>query len=180
MVLPNTKGAEYIYYNVVDPFLSQNLGSFENWVDDFKLRDFVSFLLVKITNGAFGPKEQGATIDKPKRKIFDQFLGQVYKDYSDSRTKVDDNLLNSLFGVLQVLPFSTDKKTSTAGNLPDAQTAKAESATSEQSNSENDFDVVNTKDIEDFKIDDKEEVIKVESQAGWFSFWGSQPKAKSA
>ncbi|KAH3679595.1 hypothetical protein WICMUC_000827 [Wickerhamomyces mucosus] len=198
LILPQTKGANFIYIKYLEPFLNNHEAEIEqrfNSFDPFKIFTNIfglkSFGIIDLIS-----KENSTQInEKPSidnlSNNFDNFLVQnFYKknnySISNSNSNNDISLITSLGGVLQSLIFNPNKDV----------LKKREFGLDYSNNSTNnsidkiDFDVVGKDEIDNLKLDQNKSISSSSSSSSsknsngyWFfqyNFWtfGNKDKTK--
>lgn len=147
LILPQTKGAEFVYYKYIEPFISQHEEKIDKLASTLK-----PWEQVKLMASYAGSKTEPGKPEVRTKSYLDSFVDSFKRDASKN-----SSLAESLWGVLSTFGAGSGAATSHEAKTPE------QSAT--------DFDMVGKDEIANIV-----ETAQQFKAAGWFNWWGGKSK----
>lgn len=174
LILPQTKGAEFLYYTYVEPSISQNEERIDQLASTYKPWELLQ-LLAHYAGYSIGKVDASTKqpTDKVDRSYLDIFVESFTGTDSQNGITGSKTLLESLIGVVSALPSAQQDRSANDGT-----SAELKTPTSHPSQTSIDYDLVGKDEIASI-VESVQEQIHTRG-AGWVSSWWSGEKPKAA
>ncbi|CCH43702.1 Receptor expression-enhancing protein 2 [Wickerhamomyces ciferrii] len=197
LILPNTKGYEFIYFNYIDEYLGRYEIEIDSFVNKLYAKNPLEFVLNLLKTLKIISSDQSSnntsssyTSNGVNQSIFDSFANSIISKQSNPKqTQQQNNIFESLVGVLQYFPKPTGSTRSTRSTTPTGSTGTTNESrslnttTTTANTSNDDYDFVGKDEYENIDETTKlntdstkdlgNELKQTKVNNGWFSWWNN-------